>query len=228
MPFNLAKLLLLLYDGTNETEMNPRSAADPQGAAGPAAPTFIHPHALIDKGATVGRGTRIWAFGHVLAGAVVGDDCNLCDNTFAEGKVVIGNRVTLKCGVYLGGGLMVEDDVFIGPAAVFTNDSHPRSRKYPSPYRETRLRQGCSIGAAAVILPGLTIGRWALVGAGAVVTKDVPDHAVAVANPARFRNWVCRCTRKIEFRADSEVRCTCGRSFRSTDRDHVESISDAR
>ena len=174
---------------------------------------FFHPRALVDPGAAVGSRTRVWAFAHLLTGAVVGDDCNICDHTFVEGKVTIGNRVTLKCGVYLWDGITVEDDVFIGPGALFTNDAWPRSRKYPLNYPSTVLRQGCSIGAGAVILPGLVIGRWATVGAGAVVTRDVPDHALVVGNPARFRAWVCRCAEKMVFNGQGQASCKCGRSY---------------
>jgi acetyltransferase-like isoleucine patch superfamily enzyme len=143
----------------------------------------------------------------------VGDDCNICDHTFVEGKVTIGNRVTLKCGVYLWDGITVEDDVFIGPGALFTNDLRPRSKKHPLNYPKMVLRQGCSIGAGAVILPGLVIGRWAAVAAGSVVTRDVPDHALVVGNPARFRAWVCRCAEEIAFNAQGQAKCNCGRSY---------------
>jgi acetyltransferase-like isoleucine patch superfamily enzyme len=184
--------------------------ADPVGLAGP----FLHPQALVDPGARVGPGTRVWAWAHVLAGAVVGRDCNLCDHTFIEGRVVVGDRVTLKCGVYLWDGLVLEDDVFVGPNATFANDSLPRSRQHPAAYPVTRLRQGCSIGAGAVVLPALTVGRWALVGAGAVVTRSVPDYALVVGNPARFRTWICRCAHRLEFGAEALARCGCGRQYR--------------
>jgi len=174
-----------------------------------------HPSAMIEKGARVGARTRVWAFAHIVTGAVVGEDCNICDHTFIEGQVVIGNRVTVKCGVYLWDGLVVEDDVFIGPAAVFTNDPRPRSRKHPAEYPVTRLKQGCSIGAGAVILPGLTIGRWAMVGAGSVVTRDVPDFALVVGNPARFRYWICRCAARLtETSSPGLWACDCGLRYR--------------
>jgi acetyltransferase-like isoleucine patch superfamily enzyme len=144
---------------------------------------FIHERALVETD-SVGAGTRIWAFAHVLAGAVIGADCNVCDHTFIEGDVIVGDRVTLKSGVYLWDGLRVEDDVFIGPQATFTNDARPRSRQ-PFQLLHTTVRRGASIGAGAVILPGLTIGERAMVGAGAVVTRDVNAGAVVVGNPAR-------------------------------------------
>jgi len=186
---------------------------------------FLHPQALVDTGAAIGARTRVWAFAHVVKGAVVGEDCNLCDHTFVEGQVVIGDRVTLKCGVYLWDGLVVEDDVFIGPAAVFANDILPRSGQRPTSYPRTLLKQGCSIGAGAVVLPALTIGRWAMVGAGSVVTKVVPDHALVVGNPARFRRWICRCTKQLEFNSQPQVRCECGRAYRSVSQEQIEELS---
>jgi UDP-2-acetamido-3-amino-2,3-dideoxy-glucuronate N-acetyltransferase len=147
-------------------------------------PPFIHERALVESD-QIGSGTRIWAFAHVMPGAVIGADCNVCDHTYVEGGVVIGDRVTLKSGVFLWEGLRVEDDVFIGPQATFTNDLMPRSRQ-PFQLGYTTLKRGASIGAGAVILPGVTVGEGAMVGAGAVVTKDVPPNTVVVGNPARI------------------------------------------
>jgi acetyltransferase-like isoleucine patch superfamily enzyme len=144
---------------------------------------FIHERALVES-SSIGPGTRVWAFAHVLPGAVIGADCNVCDHTYIEGDVIIGDRVTIKSGVYLWDGLRIEDDVFIGPQATFTNDRFPRS-KQPFEVGLTTIRRGATIGAGAVILPGLTIGERAMVGAGAVVTRDVPSLAVVVGNPAR-------------------------------------------
>lgn len=145
---------------------------------------FCHPQALLES-TKVGAGTRVWAFAHVLPGAEIGNDCNICDHVFIENDVVLGDRVTVKSGVQLWDGIHAEDDVFIGPNATFCNDPFPRSKGYPEKYSETRLRKGASIGANATILAGVTIGRHAMVGAGAVVTADVPAHAVVVGNPAR-------------------------------------------
>ena len=188
---------------------------------------LIHPQALVDAGATIGPRTRVWAFAHVVKGAVIGEDCNICDHTFIEGGVRIGNRVTLKCGVYLWDGLVLEDDVFVGPCAAFTNDLRPRSGQHPGEYPTTRLQQGCSIGAGAVVLPGLSIGHWAMAGAGAVVTRDVPDHALVVGNPARFRRWICRCTKELTFGEGAEEHCDCGRRYRLVSQDQVEEIPNA-
>jgi len=174
---------------------------------------FIHPQALVDDGVSIGNGTRVWAFAHIVKGAVVGENCNICDHTFIEGGVKIGNRVTLKCGVYLWDGLVLEDDVFIGPCAAFTNDLRPRSKVYPESYAVTTLRQGCSIGASATILPGITIGAWAMVGAASTITRNVPDFALVMGTPARFRGWVCRCGAKLMVTQGDRLVCACGCAF---------------
>lgn len=169
-------------------------------------PPFIHAHAIVEPGAAVGSGTRVWAFAHVLPGATIGRDCNLCDHTFVEGNVVVGDRVTLKSGVYVWSGVHLEDDVFVGPAAVFTNDRTPRSRRYPDSFPTTVVRKGASIGANAVLCPGIEIGSYAMIGAGAVVTKDVPAHALVYGNPARVQGYVCKCGKKL---AESESPPAC-------------------
>jgi len=146
---------------------------------------FVHYNALVDEGVSIGAGTRVWGFSHLLSGAQIGADCNICEQVFIEGDVVLGDRVTVKCGVQLWNGLRVEDYVFIGPNVTFTNDLFPRSKLYPETYLQTHIKAGASIGGGAVILPGLTIGEKAMVGAGSVVTKSVPPGAVVVGNPAR-------------------------------------------
>jgi acetyltransferase-like isoleucine patch superfamily enzyme/dTDP-4-dehydrorhamnose 3,5-epimerase-like enzyme len=128
----------------------------------------------------------VWAFAHVLEGAQIGRDCNICDGVFIEGDVVVGDRVTVKCGVQLWDGVRLEDDVFVGPNATFTNDPFPRSRKRPDSYARTIVKRGASIGANATVLPGLTVGSHAMIGAGAVVTSSVPSHAIVLGNPARI------------------------------------------
>ncbi len=145
---------------------------------------FIHP--LSDCQSTnIGEGTRVWQFSVVLPGAKIGDDCNVCSHCFIENDVVIGNRVTVKCGVQLWDGLRVEDDVFIGPNVTFTNDRFPRSQQSPDRFAQTVIKRGASIGANATLLPGITLGHEAMVGAGSVVTADVPPGAVVVGNPAK-------------------------------------------
>jgi UDP-2-acetamido-3-amino-2,3-dideoxy-glucuronate N-acetyltransferase len=146
---------------------------------------FVHPQALLES-ARVGAGTRVWAFAHVLPGAVIGRDCNICDHVFVENQVVVGDRVTVKCGVQLWDGLRIEDDVFVGPNVTFTNDRFPRSRQHLAAYPETVIKRGASIGANATVLPGLVVGAGAMVGAGSVVTRNVPANAVVVGNPARI------------------------------------------
>ena len=150
---------------------------------------FIHPNALCES-QDVGDGTSVWAFAHLLPGARIGRDCNICDNVFIEGSVVVGDRTTVKCGVQLWDGVQIGDDVFIGPNATFTNDMFPRSRQRPDAYLATVVESGASIGANATILPGLRIGSGAMIGAGAVVTRSVPANAIVVGNPARIVGYV--------------------------------------
>jgi acetyltransferase-like isoleucine patch superfamily enzyme len=142
---------------------------------------FTHPEGRVES-SDIGPGTRIWAFAHVLEGARIGANCNICDYTFIEGGVVLGDRVTVKCGVQLCEGVTLEDDVFVGPNATFTNDPFPRSGRRVPPLARTLVRRGASVGAKATILPGVTIGSGAMVGAGAVVTRDVPARAIVVGN----------------------------------------------
>ena len=150
----------------------------------------IHSQALIDAGATVGAGTRVWAFAHLLSGAVVGRDCNICDHVFIEEGAFVGDRVTVKSGVQLWDGTTLEDDVFVGPNATFTNDLFPRSKDHPGEYARTLVRSKASIGANATILAGTVIGANAMVGAGAVITRDVPPNAIVTGNPARITGYV--------------------------------------
>lgn len=149
---------------------------------------FKHEKALVEAD-QIGENTRIWAFTHVLPGARIGADCNICDHVFIENDVIVGDRVTIKCGVQVWDGVRLADDVMVGPNATFTNDLFPRS-KQPFELRYTTVKPGASIGANATILCGLTIGRGAMVGAGAVVTKDVPDFALVVGNPARIVRYL--------------------------------------
>lgn len=150
---------------------------------------FVHEKAICES-SQIGKGTRIWAFAHVLPGARLGADCNVCDGVFIENDVVLGDRVTLKSGVQLWDGVRLEDDVFVGPNGTFTNDRFPRSRQRPEKFLETVVRRGASIGANATILPGITVGARAMIGAGAVVTRSVPPNAIVVGNPARIVGYV--------------------------------------
>jgi acetyltransferase-like isoleucine patch superfamily enzyme len=143
-------------------------------------------HALADvQTERIGAGTKVWQFVVILAGATIGENCNINAHCLVEGDVVIGNNVTVKCGNYLWDGLRIEDSVFIGPNVTFTNDKFPRSKQYPEAFLPTIVKRGASIGGGATILPGITIGERAMVGAGAVVTKDVPPGSTVIGSPAR-------------------------------------------
>jgi acetyltransferase-like isoleucine patch superfamily enzyme/dTDP-4-dehydrorhamnose 3,5-epimerase-like enzyme len=152
-------------------------------------PYFQHPLALVEA-TQIGTGTRVWAFAHILPGARIGRDCNICDHVFIENEVVIGDRVTVKSGVQLWDGIVLEADTFVGPNATFTNDRFPRSRVWQAEIPRTIVRTGASIGANATIMPGLTIGQNAMVGAGAVVMQDVPPNAIVIGNPAFIKGYV--------------------------------------
>lgn len=146
---------------------------------------YFHPQAIVES-SKVGEDTRVWAFAHILPGATIGRECNICDHVFIENIVTVGDRVTIKCGVQLWDGVALEDDVFVGPNATFTNDPFPRSKQYLDKHPVTLVRKGASIGANATILPGLTIEQGAMIGAGAVVTRNVPPFAIVVGNPGRI------------------------------------------
>ncbi|WP_333640907.1 WxcM-like domain-containing protein [Acinetobacter johnsonii] len=150
---------------------------------------FIHPLSDV-KSKNIGQKTKVWQYSVIFPQAVIGENCNICAHTMIENDVQIGNNVTIKSGVYVWDGITLEDNVFIGPSVTFTNDKKPRSKQYPDEFLKTIVEQGASIGANATILPGIRIGRNALVGAGAVVTKDVPENAIVVGNPAIIKGYV--------------------------------------
>ena len=150
---------------------------------------FIHPLADV-KSQKIGQKTKIWQFSVVLQNAMIGENCNICAHTLIENDVIIGNNVTIKSGVYVWDGITLEDNVFIGPCVAFTNDKKPRSKQYPDSFAKTVIAEGASIGANATILPGIKIGKNALVGAGAVVTKDVPENAIVIGNPAFIKGYI--------------------------------------
>lgn len=150
---------------------------------------FIHPLSDV-KSHNIGEGTRVWQFSVIFEGAKIGRNCNICAHTLIENGAVLGNNVTIKSGVYVWDGVHLEDDVFVGPCVAFTNDKKPRSKQYLDVYLQTTVGKGASIGANATILPGIKIGQKAMIGAGAVVTKDVPDYAVVMGNPAVIKGYV--------------------------------------
>ncbi len=170
---------------------------------------FVHESSYIDEGVSIGAGTRIWHFCHVQSGARLGENCTLGQNVNVAGNVRIGNGVKIQNNVSVYEGVELEDEVFCGPSAVFTNDLTPRS-PYPKGrenYVRTLVRQGASVGANATIVCGVTVGRWAMVGAGAVVTGDVPAYALMCGVPARQAGWVCRCGQRLR----EDYRCRfCG------------------
>lgn len=171
---------------------------------------FKHPSALVESD-DVGDGTRVWAWAHVMKGAKVGKYCNIGEHCFVESGSSIGDRVTVKNHVCIWEKVTVEDDAFLGPNMIFTNDPNPRSG-FRRPFVATLVRKGASIGAGAIIVCGNTLGEYCSVGAGAVVTKDVPDCALVYGNPARQHGWVCRCGLKLNF-TDDRALCPCGRNF---------------
>ena len=150
---------------------------------------YLHPQGICES-KNVGKGTRIYAFAHVLSGARIGKDCNICDHVFIENDVVVGDYVTIKCGVQLWDGITIEDQVFIGPNVTFTNDQFPRSKRPPNKFMQTLVCKNASIAANATILPGITIGQNSMIGAGSVVTRSVPPNAIVYGNPARIINYV--------------------------------------
>lgn len=157
---------------------------------------FVHPLAIVESN-DIGEGTRIWAFSHVMKDTKIGKYCNIGEHCYIESGVIIGDYCTIKNGICLWNGIELEDFVFLGPCAVFTNDKYPRSRNKNWELRKTIIRRYASVGAGAVILCGIEIGRYAVIGAGAVVTKSVPDFAVVFGNPAKIKGFACACGRVI-------------------------------
>jgi UDP-2-acetamido-3-amino-2,3-dideoxy-glucuronate N-acetyltransferase len=188
-----------------------------------ATPSFsAHESAYIDDGCTIGAGTRIWHFSHIMSGAKIGSRCNIGQNVVVSPDVVIGDNVKIQNNVSIYTGVILEDDVFCGPSMVFTNVVNPRSHvSRKDEYRETRVRRGATLGANCTIVCGHEIGRYAFVGAGAVVTRDVPDYALVVGNPGRVVGWTCECGVKLgsgTLPSREQLSCqACGLNYRITD-----------
>ena len=177
----------------------------------------IHSTAIVDEGAQLGEGTRVWHWVHICGGARVGERCSFGQNVFVGNDVVIGNNVKVQNNVSIYDAVTLEDDVFCGPSMVFTNVHNPRSHVVrKNEYRRTVVRQGASIGANATVVCGNTIGRFAFIGAGAVVTRDVPDHALMVGTPARRLGWMCRCGVRLPA-GEGRLTCPdCGQAYQVT------------
>jgi UDP-2-acetamido-3-amino-2,3-dideoxy-glucuronate N-acetyltransferase len=180
---------------------------------------FVHESSFIDEGTEIGSGTKIWHFCHIMPRVHIGQDCNLGQNVLVSSGVSIGNNVKIQNNVSVYTGVTIEDDVFLGPSMVFTNVINPRSHiSRKDEYRMTLVRKGSSIGANATIVCGITLGKYSFVGAGSVVTRDVPDYALVYGSPARLHGWMCQCGEKLEFfkqGGEERAKCkSCGETYR--------------
>ena len=184
---------------------------------------FIHESSYVDDKSDIGDGTKIWHFCHIMENVHIGKNCNIGQNVFVASRVKIGNNVKIQNNVSLYAGVICEDDVFLGPSCVFTNVINPRSHvNRKNEYKKTVLKRGCSLGANSTIVCGVTIGKYALIGAGSVVTKDVPDYALMKGNPARIGGFVCNCGNKLIFSGET-AQCSCGKKYRKKE-NNVEEI----
>jgi len=177
---------------------------------------FIHPSSFIDDDVQIGEGTKIWHFCHIMSGAKIGKNCKIGQSVFIDRDVKIGNNVKIQNNVSVYRGVTLEDNVFCGPSMAFTNVFNPRSA-YPRDireYRGTLVKKGATIGANATIICGVTLGENAFIGAGTVVTEDVPDYALVYGNPARIKGWMCECGEKLEFKNDRAICNKCGKEYK--------------
>jgi len=176
---------------------------------------FVHDSSYIDPPCDIGEGTKIWHFCHIMSGAKIGKNCNIGQNVFVAGRAVIGNNVKVQNNVSIYKGVVCEDDVFLGPSVVFTNIINPRSNiDRKNEFENTLVKKGASIGANATIICGNKIGKYAFVGAGSVVTRDIPDYGLSYGNPARIMGWVCVCGEKLNFKNGKKSKCfVCGQNY---------------
>ena len=175
----------------------------------------IHPSSIVETN-QIGENTRVWAFVHILEGAKIGKECNICDHVFIENFVIVGDFSTVKSGVFIWDGVTIEDHVFVGPNVSFTNDIYPRSKARLQKYPQTRIKKGASIGAGSVLIAGVNIGCFAMVGAGAVVTSDVGDYELVKGNPARPDGYICECAKKLKPSSNKTLNCSCGLNYEIT------------
>jgi len=179
---------------------------------------FVHESSYVDEGAEIGAGTKVWHFCHIMPGAHIGERCNIGQNVLVSTDVTLGNNVKIQNNVSLYTGVIVEDDAFLGPSMVFTNVINPRSHvNRKNEYKRTLVRKGASIGANATIVCGVTLGKYCFIGAGAVVTRDVPDYALVYGSPARVRGWMCQCGEQLNFENDRAVCQVCGDTYTKHD-----------
>lgn len=171
---------------------------------------FVHESSYVDEGCEIGKGTKVWHFSHLMSGARIGERCNIGQNVVISPQVVIGDNVKIQNNVSIYTGVILEDDVFCGPSMVFTNVVNPRSHvSRKDEYRPTLVKQGASLGANCTVVCGHTVGAYAFIGAGAVVTKDVPDYALLVGNPARITGWMCQCGVKLASGGTPPAQAAC-------------------
>ena len=174
---------------------------------------FIHDRAIVDT-KKIGAGSRIWAFVHILSGAKIGKNANICDHCFIENDVIIGDDVTIKCGIWMWDGVRIGNNVQVGPGVIFTNDRYPRAKNREYILEHVTINDGASVGGGAILLPGVKIGKYALIGAGSVVTKDVPDYGLVYGNPAKLISYICICNRKFAIHEGHNIYvCQCGKKY---------------
>jgi UDP-2-acetamido-3-amino-2,3-dideoxy-glucuronate N-acetyltransferase len=185
---------------------------------------FIHETSLVESPSHIGKGTKIWHFSHIMPGASIGENCNLGQNVFVAKDVMIGNNVKIQNNVSVFEGVTLESDVFCGPSCIFTNVTRPRSEiSQKGKYIKTLVKQGATIGANATIVCGHFIGKYALIGAGSVITEDIPDYALAYGNPAKIHGWACRCGSELTFGSDNLAQCSeCGRKYQKWGQNRIE------